>query len=381
MSEGCCNMKRTMPNKDRSVKIPLVESLPKTASPSTCNRGRTIERESRPTVGAFTEGGLTLCHGDALRHYAAWDAPTTIVSDGGYGILGFDGDTSDHLDLPAWYEKHVEAWGRYAAANASLWFWNSEIGWAAVHPVLERHGWRYVECCVWNKGKAHVAGNVNTKRIRRFPVVTEVCVLYIREQRLDGLLMKEWLHREWKRTGLPFRLANTACGVANVATRKYLILDHLWYFPPPDAFEALASYANQHGDPVGKPYFSVDGKHPLSGSAWSKLRSKFNCPHGWMNVWDRNPVCGAERVKAPGGKTAAHLNQKPLDLMGQIISATTDKGDVVWEPFGGLFTGSIAANRLGRRSYAAEIDTAYFNLGLERVKTELALPGQAQLFA
>ena len=50
---------------------------------------------------------------------------------------------------------------------------------------------------------------------------------------------------EWRRTGLPFRLANEACGVLNAATRKYLTADHLWYYPPAEAFVKLADYANR----------------------------------------------------------------------------------------------------------------------------------------
>ena len=39
--------------------------------------------------------------------------------------------------------------------------------------------------------------------------------------------MQEWLRAEWRRTGLPWRAANEACGVSNAATRKYLTGDHL----------------------------------------------------------------------------------------------------------------------------------------------------------
>ena len=74
--------------------------------------------------------------------------------------------------------------------------------------------------------------------------------------------------------------------------------------------------------------------------------------------------CG-ERVKAPNGK-AAHLNQKPLDLMSLIINASSDEGDIIWEPFGGLFSASVAAWQAGRRACAAEIDSTYFQLGVRR---------------
>lgn len=334
--------------------------------PSTVGRGRNIRLQDEPREGSFQGEGVAVYYGDSLEHYERWDAPSVIISDGGYGILGFEGDTSDHLGLPDWYEPHVVAWSEAVPAAATLWFWNSEIGWAAVHPVLERHGWRYVSCNIWNKTKAHIAGNVNTSRIRRFPVVTEVCVQYVKEVRLDGLTLQHWLRKEWKRTGLPWRRANDACGVKDAAVRKYLDGGHLWYFPPPEAFQKLAAYANEHGAAAGRPYFSIDGQSPLTTQEWSLLRPTFKCPHGFTNVWERKPLKGGERVKAPNGR-AAHLNQKPLDLMELIVSASSIEGDVVWEPFGGLFTACLAARRLGRRAFGAEIDPTYFQLGVQRL--------------
>lgn len=338
---------------------------------STVGRGRTITEVKMPVKSAWQEGKTNAYLGDSLALYESWETPTTIVSDGGYGVLGFEGDTSDHLDLPAWYEPHIAAWSRQATAATTLWFWNSEIGWAAVHPVLERHGWRYMNANIWNKGKAHIAGNVNTARIRRFPVVSEVCVQYAFEARVGGRVLKEWLLSEWKRTGLAVRKANEACGVADAAVRKYLDQGHLWYYPPPEMFLRMQEYANKHGDPRGRPYFSLNGKTAGTAAEWSAMRTKFDCPHGFTNVWDRPALRGDERFKVNGdsGK-AVHLNQKPLDLMTMIIRASSGEDDVIWEPFGGLFTASIAARRLGRRSYGAEIDPTYFHYATQRLIEE-----------
>jgi site-specific DNA-methyltransferase (adenine-specific) len=242
-----------------------------------------------------------------------------------------------------------------------------------VHPVLERYGWRYVNANIWDKGMAHIAGNVNTKKIRRFPVVSEVCVQYVFEARVNGKVLKHWLLDEWKRTGLPVRTANTACGVADAAVRKYLDQGHLWYWMPAEMFERLVAYANEHGKPEGRPYFSTDGKKPMTKEQWAKTRSHFNCPHGVTNVWQRNAIHGAERIKTHGRSgRAVHLNQKPLDLMSRIIEAATRSDEVVWEPFGGLFTACVAARRLGRRGYGAETDGTYFHYGVERLISEAA---------
>jgi DNA modification methylase len=335
------------------------------AATSTVGRGKAVVLASAPASSLFSDSLVSLHHGDALALYAEWPAPACIVSDGAYGVLGFDGDSPGHADVPAWYEPHVAAWTRAATPRTTLWFWSSEIGWAAAHPVLERHGWRYVACNVWNKGVGHVAGNVNTQTIRRFPVVTEVCVHYVREARVGGRTLKEWLLAEWKRTGLPLRRANDACGVRDAAVRKYFDQGHLWYFPPPEAMRRIAEYANAHGDPAGRPYFAVDGAAPVTRDQWGAMRARFQCPHGVTNVWTRAPVRGEERVTTPAGR-AVHLNQKPLDLVERLIAASTAEGDVVWEPFGGLFTASLAARALGRRVYAAEIDPTYYQYGVAR---------------
>lgn len=342
-------------------------------APSTVGRAKAVVLRGRPRTPLWTDDLVALHHGDALDLYASWPAPAAIVSDGAYGVLGFDGDTSDHLDVPAWYEPHAAAWARAATPATTLWFWNSELGWAAAHPALERHGWRYVACNVWNKGRGHLAGNVNTGSIRRFPVVTEVCVQYVRAPVApDGAPLKAWLLSEWRRTGLPLRDANAACGVRDAAVRKYLDQSHLWYFPPPEAMARLASHANAHGRPEGRPYFALQGA-PVTAAAWAAMRAKFRCPFGVTNVWDRAPVAGPERVRVPGGR-AVHLNQKPLDLVERIVEASTDPGDVVWEPFGGLFTAALAARRLGRRAFAAELDATYFRFGVARVAGEAAGP-------
>lgn len=328
-------------------------------------RKRRAELTLAPQVDCWSNKRVSLYLGDSLDFYSTWETPTVIVSDGAYGISGFEGDTPDHIGIPEWYEPHIAAWSKYATPQTTLWFWNSEIGWAAAHPVLEKYGWRYQNCNIWNKGMAHVAGNVNSKTIRRFPVVSEVCVQYALEPKINGKTLKVWLRDEWKRSGLPFREANQACGVVDAATRKYFDQGRLWYFPPPEIFETLQIYANAKGKPEGRPYYSLDGKTPCDAAQWSKMRTKFYCPLGVTNVWDRPPVGGKERVKGIGGG-AAHLNQKPIDLMMQIIRASSDVDDVVWEPFGGLMTASYAAMKIERRAFSAEINSTYYRQAIQR---------------
>lgn len=308
---------------------------------------------------------------DFLNCYKTWKTPTVIISDGPYGISGYPGDLNNPDELESWYEPFVDAWTKAATPQTTLWFWNTELGWANVHKMIQRKGWQFVNCHVWDKGISHIAGNVNTKTIRQFPVVTEVCVQYVRKAEFyienNTLSMQEWLRHEWKRTGLPFSKTNEACGLKNAATRKYFTNCHLWYFPPSDAFDKFSAYANLYGNEEGKPYFSIDGKSSLTKEEWEKLRAKFYCRHGINNVWREAQLNGKERLR--NGSKALHYNQKPLKFFKLIIESCSDKGDVVWEPFGGLCPSAIASLQSGRICNSSEIRENVFEDAIKRIKT------------
>ena len=329
----------------------------------------------RETTSHWRDDLISVSLQDSLEACRDWPEPNAIVSDGAYGVGGFPGDPPDHHGLAEWYRPHIRAWSEAATAATTLWFWNSEIGWATVHPILEEHGWEYLHTNTWNKGRAHIAGKSRAQENHRFPVVSELCVHYRFRPTIAGSEPREWLLREWKRTGLPLRRANDACGVRDAATRKYLDQTSLWYPPPPETFEKLQEYANRNGDPAGRPYFAPDGQTPADARNWRRIAAHptFQCPYGFTNVWDRPPLRGRERVSRNG--RTLHPNQKPLDLVTMIIQASTQPREAVWEPFGGLFTACIAARDLGRRAHGAETDPRTFRAGVERIAATRTLAG------
>ena len=335
----------------------------------------------------MSRGLSTLHPGPAQEVYGAWEPPDLIVSDGAYSVGGFPGDPRTPEGLAEWYAEHVAAWSKFAHPATTLWFWNTEIGWATTHPLLVREGWEYVQTIVWDKGIGHIAGNVNGETIRRLPTVTEICVFYRRRLMLQTPLgempLCRWLRLEWRRTGLPLYRANEACGVRNAATRKYLTQDWLWYFPPAEMMARLVAFANAHGDPAGRPYYAINGKQPVTEAQWARLRHPWRHEHGLTNVWSHPPLNGAERYRGhgrrvaprvhnPGRNAAAHLNQKPLEFMGRIIKVASNEGDTIWEPFGGLCTASVAAVETGRNAFAAEPNPYFSTLAKQRLAGQLA---------
>jgi modification methylase len=83
------------------------------------------------------------------------------------------------------------------------------------------------------------------------------------------------------------------------------------------------------------------------------------------------PICGGqERLKKEGHKV--HPTQKPESLLYRVMLATTNKGDVVLDPFFGTGTTGAVAKRLGREWIGCEREGLYREAALERI--ELALP-------
>lgn len=69
-----------------------------------------------------------------------------------------------------------------------------------------------------------------------------------------------------------------------------------------------------------------------------------------------------------------HPNEKPIDLMGYLISKTTDDDNVVLDPFMGSGTTGVAAVQLDRNFIGIESDPAYFDIACRRIQAALDAP-------
>jgi len=88
------------------------------------------------------------------------------------------------------------------------------------------------------------------------------------------------------------------------------------------------------------------------------------------------PICsGNERLKSGGKK--AHPTQKPESLLHRVLLASTNKGDVVLDPFFGTGTTGVVAKRLGRHFVGIEREEAYVSLAMERLEKTKPLDDDA----
>jgi DNA modification methylase len=69
----------------------------------------------------------------------------------------------------------------------------------------------------------------------------------------------------------------------------------------------------------------------------------------------------------PGASTRRHPAPYPLELAERLIRMFSFVGDVVYDPFLGTGTTTVAAMRHGRNSIGCEIDPTYFDLARQRI--------------
>lgn len=88
------------------------------------------------------------------------------------------------------------------------------------------------------------------------------------------------------------------------------------------------------------------------------------------NVWEFS------RVRYRMDEYENHPTQKPIALLERIIKASSNKGDLVLDPFSGTFTTAYVAQALQRRSIGIELQEAYIKIGLRRLKLANSYDGE-----
>jgi DNA modification methylase len=74
-----------------------------------------------------------------------------------------------------------------------------------------------------------------------------------------------------------------------------------------------------------------------------------------------------------GPQTGGHPAVMPVALADSLIQSYSVEGEIVFDPFGGSGTTLIAAERLGRRCFAVELEPAYCKIILDRVVAETGI--------
>ena len=85
--------------------------------------------------------------------------------------------------------------------------------------------------------------------------------------------------------------------------------------------------------------------------------------HNEMHNFFESPICcGKERLTKP-----KHPTQKPVKLLKHIIKISTNRKDIILDPFMGVGSIGVAALKLGRYFIGIEMDESYFKASETRL--------------
>lgn len=192
-----------------------------------------------------------------------------------------------------------------------------------------------------SKGLRAIAGRTSNK-LRMFPTASEY-LLYYTKQKEDLVLLnqRDYLLKEWKRSGLTIKQIKELCGFTGNQPYNWFAPNNNgkgnWQLPTEEHYKKLQSTGYW-----SKPYIELKNE-------FLNKRYIFNLPTGITDVWEFNP----DKVRY------GHKTQKPQDITDRIIKASSNENDLVYIPFAGSGSEIVSCIRNNRNYLATELNKEY----------------------
>ena len=153
------------------------------------------------------------------------------------------------------------------------------------------------------------------------------------------------------------------CGHALQALGYHILNDISWFKPNASPNLSCRFFTASHEtiiwarkDKKAKHTFNYD---LMKNGDWSE--DKLKKPNLQMrSVWAMGTPKPEEK------KYGKHPTQKPLDLLKRIVLSSTNKGDVILDPFTGSSTTGIASAMHGRKFIGIDMEKDYLELSIKR---------------
>lgn len=132
------------------------------------------------------------------------------------------------------------------------------------------------------------------------------------------------------------------------------------------------NHAKMNIENIRIPYGNHTLKYPVHPQAMTSQYSQGQSekqwtphPHGAKpkDVIEIPTLCNGMREKTP------HPTQKPEELIRKFVLASSDRGDLIVDPFSGSGTTLVVAEQLGRRWLGCDISPEYNQWAIQRLQT------------
>lgn len=149
--------------------------------------------------------------------------------------------------------------------------------------------------------------------------------------------------------------------------------------------EGVAKWADQINESALKykracVWVKPDSTPQLNGQGPAQGAENFVCAWAGRGYsrWNSGGKRGVyTHLTNPSNRDGRHPTEKPVALMGEILTDFTSPGELICDPFMGGGSTGVAAVKLGRRFIGIERDERYFDIARDRIAKALS---QADMF-
>jgi len=164
------------------------------------------------------------------------------------------------------------------------------------------------------------------------------------------------------------------CGFALQVSKFHILNDIAWFKPNASPNLSCRFFTASHETLI---WARKELVHPKTGKPIT-TKHKFNYDlmknGNWPEDFLKKPNLQMRSVWSMGTpkptekKFGKHPTQKPIDLLVRIVMASTNKGDLVIDPFTGSSTTGLACALNGRKFIGIDLEKNYLELSVKRYK-------------
>lgn len=247
-------------------------------------------------------------------------------------------------DYVEWSLQWISEVARILRKGGSFYCFGYFRTLALLIPYFDDLGLELRQQIIVDKGMRSVSGRA-TRKYKMFPNVTESILFIVKDNKK---FVKTFLKDRQKAAGLTAKQINEALGVKSNGGGMWSIYtgnNVCEQFPTKKLWEKLSEIL--HFD---LPY--------------EKVSQTFNAQMGFTDVWRDIDFYEEKRY---------HPTQKPIKLIKRLIYASSNKGDIVLDPFVGSGSTPVAAVQLERNFLGFEVEKGYYEAAVQRIE-ELKSP-------
>lgn len=244
-------------------------------------------------------------------------------------------------DYAKWCLEWFSELSRVIKLSGSLYLFGYIRNLVYLYKDILDLGFSFRQQIIVDKGIRAIGGRA-TKGYKMFPNVTESILFFIYDSKPH---IKNLLKERQKKLGLSAKEINKKLGVKENGGGVWSLYtgeNILAQVPTEEMWERLQNV--------------LDFKMP-----YSEIGHTFNIEMGITDVWQDINFYSEDRY---------HRTQKPVELIGRLIKASTKEGMVVLDPFLGAGSTALACINLNRNYIGIEIEKDYIDIAKKRINAE-----------